>query len=350
MELSTPGRICLFGEHQDYLGLPVIPMAISLRARFIGENRSDRKFLINKPDLNEVDSFSLDDLTYTKPRDYFKSGVRVCLNEGLTFSNGFECELTSEIPMKAGTGSSSAITVSWIHFLSQMADEPADWDQRKIGSLAYTAEVVEFNEPGGMMDQYSTALGDLIYIESEPEISIKSLKPNLGTFVLGDSCEPKDTMGILQRCGDSRLAIVEKIKSQNPDFSLHEIGLDEISQYNLYTDETTLLSGTMRNRDLLRQALLELKKADPDHEKIGHLLSEHHTILRDVLKVSTPKIETMLDAAMNAGALGGKINGSGGGGCMFAYIPQNPEKVVEAIEKTGGKAYIIHSEAGTRID
>ena len=30
MEISTPGRICLFGEHQDYLGLPVIPMAISL--------------------------------------------------------------------------------------------------------------------------------------------------------------------------------------------------------------------------------------------------------------------------------------------------------------------------------
>ena len=350
MELSTPGRICLFGEHQDYLGLPVIPMAISLRARFIGENRSDRKFLINKPELNEVDSFSLDDLTYTKPRDYFKSGVRVCLNEGLTFSNGFECELTSEIPMKSGTGSSSAITVSWIHFLSQMADEPAAWDQRKIGSLAYTAEVVEFNEPGGMMDQYSTALGDLIYIESKPEISIQTMNPNLGYFVLGDSCEPKDTMGILRRCRDSRLAIVEKIKSQDPDFSLHEIELDETSQYNLHTDEATLLSGTIQNRDLLRQALPELKKAESDHEKIGRLLSEHHTVLRDVLDVSTPKIEMMLEAAMDAGALGGKINGSGGGGCMFAYAPDNPGKVTKAIKKSGGKAYTIHSDMGTRID
>jgi len=253
MELSTPGRICLFGEHQDYLGLPVIPMAISLRARFIGENRLDRKFIINKPDLKEVESFSLDDLRYTKPRDYFKSGVKVCLDEGLTFSRGFKCELTSNIPMKAGTGSSSAITVSWIHFLSQMADEPADWDQRKIGSLAYTAEVLEFNEPGGMMDQYSTAIGNLIYLESEPEISIESMKPNLGPFVLGDSCEPKDTMGILLHCRDSRLAIVEKIKSQDPNFSLHEIELDEISQYNLNTDEATLLSGTIQNRDLLKK-------------------------------------------------------------------------------------------------
>ena len=350
MEISTPGRICLFGEHQDYLGLPVIPMAISLRTRLIGKNRSDSKFIINKPDLNEEESFSLDELDYTKPRDYFKSGVKTCLDEGLTFSHGFECELTSEIPIKAGTGSSSAVMVSWIHFLSQVADEPADWNQEKIGELAYKAEVQEFNEPGGMMDQYSTAVGNLIYLESEPEISIESMKSNLCSFVLGDSCEPKDTMGILLHCRDSRLAIVEKIKSQDLNFSLHEIELDEISQYNLNADEATLLSGTIQNRDLLRQALLELKKTEPDHEKIGRLLSEHHSILRDVLRVSTPKIEMMLEAAMDAGALGGKISGSGGGGCMFAYAPYYPEKVVNAIKKAGGKAYTIHSEVGTRID
>tara|TARA_Y100000294_G_scaffold148646_1_gene145101 strand:- start:357 stop:1409 length:1053 start_codon:yes stop_codon:yes gene_type:complete len=350
MEISTPGRICLFGEHQDYLGLPVIPMAISLRSRFVGETQLERKIIINKPDLNEVESFSLDSLTYTKPRDYYKSGIKVCLDEGLTFSSGFECELTSDIPVKSGTGSSSSVMVSWIHFLSQMADKPVEWDQRKIGSLAYMAEVLEFNEPGGMMDQYSTAIGNLIYLEFEPEISIKSMKPNLGTFVLGDSCEPKDTMGILQRCRDSRLKTIKKILLQDPEFSLHRIELDEINNYNLPTYETTLLSGTIQNRDLLRQGLPELKKTKPDHKNIGLLLSEHHTILRDVLDVSTPKIEMMLDAAMDAGALGGKINGSGGGGCMFAYVPQNPEKVVEAINKSGGKAYIIHSDVGTRID
>jgi len=350
MIITTPSRICLFGGHQDYLGLPVIPMAMSLRARLIGENRSDRKFVINKPDLNEVEIFSMDDLTYTKPRDYFKSGLKICINEGLTFSTGFDCEITSQIPVQAGCGSSSAIMVSWIHFLSQMADERADWDQEKIGELAYKAEVQEFSEPGGMMDQYSSAIGNLIYLESEPKISIESMKPNLGTFVLGDSCEPKDTMEILQRCRDSRSAIFEKIKLQNPNFSLHEIKLEEISQYNLNTDEVTLLSGTIQNRDLLRQALPELKNAEPDHKKIGILLSEHHSISREVLKVSTPKIETMLDASINAGALGGKINGSGGGGCMFAYAPDNPGKVVEAIEKEGGIAYTIHSEVGTRID
>jgi len=348
MNISTPGRICLFGEHQDYLGLPIIAMAISLRATLNGDKRADKHVIIHKPDLGETESFSLDDLSYTKPRDYFKSGIVVCKNAGLTFSNGFECEITSDIPIRAGTSSSSAISVSWIHFLSQMADEPKNWDQEKIGELAYKTEVTEFNEPGGMMDQYSTAMGQLIYLESEPDTKIRSINSNLGTFILGDSCEPKDTMGILSRCKDARLNIIEKLKIKNPNDAIHTF--DETTDLSdLTQNEIELFNGTIKNRDLLKKALSELQQKEPNHTLIGELLTEHHQVLRDVLQVSTPKIESMLDAALNAGALGGKINGSGGGGCMFAYAPENSRKVVEAIESIGGKAYIIQMGDGTKI-
>ncbi len=349
MQVSTPGRICLFGEHQDYLGLPVIAMAISLRAKIKGEKREDKQVIIHKLDLGETESFSLDDLSYVKPRDYFKSGINVCQNEGLTFSSGFECEITSEIPIRAGTSSSSAVNVSWIHFLSQMADEPTNWDQQKIGEVTYTAEVIEFDEPGGMMDQYSTAMGNLIYLKSEPKISIRTIDPNLGTFVLGDSCEPKNTMGILSRCRDSRLALIKKLKVKNPNSTIHT--LDEKADLSdLEQGERELYNNTIRNRDILRKTLPELEKNEPDYELIGQLLSEHHVVLRDVLQVSTPKIEAMIDAALVAGALGGKINGSGGGGCMFAYAPSNPNEVAEAIEKVGGEAYIVTSDKGTIIN
>ena len=49
MEISTPGRICLFGEHQDYLGLPVIAMAISLRANLTGEKEKTKMSLSINP-------------------------------------------------------------------------------------------------------------------------------------------------------------------------------------------------------------------------------------------------------------------------------------------------------------
>ena len=78
MKITTPGRICLFGEHQDYLGLPVIALAISLRSTIKAVRRNDRKIIINMPDVNQVEEFSLDNLSYTKDRDYFKSAIRVC--------------------------------------------------------------------------------------------------------------------------------------------------------------------------------------------------------------------------------------------------------------------------------
>jgi galactokinase len=58
----------------------------------------------------------------------------------------------------------------------------------------------------------------------------------------------------------------------------------------------------------------------------------------------------MIDESIKAGALGAKINGSGGGGCMFAYAPNKPEEVAEAIKKAGGIPYIINVGEGTRID
>jgi len=51
---------------------------------------------------------------------------------------------------------------------------------------------------------------------------------------------------------------------------------------------------------------------------------------------------------LNAGALGAKLNGSGGGGCMFAYAPGKQHEVAEAIERVGGKAFIVSVAKGAR--
>jgi len=348
LEVTTPGRICLFGEHQDYLGLPVIAMAISLRISITGKKRNDKQVVILKSDLKETEIFLLSDLKYSKPRDYFKSGIKICQKNGLTFSNGFECEIKSQIPINAGTSSSSALNVSWIHFLSKIADDPKDWDQKKIGELAFEAEVTEFNEPGGMMDQYSTAMGNLIYLESYPSITIKKIKPKLGNFILADSGESKNTFEILKRCRDIRQKLFKSLINKNPLINIHSCD-ENIDLSDLTKGEVELYLGTIKNRELLDRALLELQKKIIDEQLIGELLYKHHIILRENLKVSTPKIERMIDAAMNAGALGAKINGSGGGGCMFAYSPNNAENVVEAINSVDGKAQIVFSDEGSKF-
>jgi galactokinase len=352
LEISTPGRICLFGEHQDYLGLPVIAAAISRRVEIRGNRRTDKQIIIHLPDIKDElkMEISVARMPYQQKRDYFRSGYNILIDRGLTFSKGLECTVQGNIPINSGTSSSSALLVTWIHFLSKMADNPIEFSSKELGEMAFEAEVVEFGEPGGMMDHLSTAIGKVVYLTFEPQTTAEAIQPQLGSFVLADSCEPKDTIGVLKRAKFARLDLIEKVKQHLPNFSLHDFDSSKKEDLKaiLSEDDYILLAGTLRNRDILRETLELFKTNTMTDEILGNLLIEHHGILRDVLQISTPKIEKMLAAAMEAGALGGKINGSGGGGCMFVYAPNNAEKVAEAIEKVGGKSYVIKIDDGTK--
>jgi galactokinase len=352
MIVSTPGRICLFGEHQDYLGLPVIAAAISKRIQIKGQFRADKEVHFSLPDVDKTESFLLEfPLNYFKERDYFKSVCNVLQRKGHLIDRGLELEVRGNIPINSGTSSSSALLVAWVKFLNEMYG--LGYSQKEIGEITYEAEVLEFSEPGGMMDQYSTAVGNVIYLASRPEISIQTYARDLGTFVLGDSLEPKDTLGILSRGKYGTLGGVEKIQKINPAFDLATTNLHELQTYTsaITEDEWILIAANIDDRDILLEAkaMFEGETVWSD-ERLGALLNRHQDNLRDHKRISTPKIDRMIQASLEAGALGAKINGSGGGGCMFAYAPQEPEKVVEAIEKAGGKAYVIRVDEGTKIE
>ncbi len=350
LKVSTPGRVCLFGEHQDYLNLPIIASAISLRISIQGRKRDDSKVIVHLPDINYEESFSLDKpIIYDKERDYLKSVVNVLKSHGLVFSKGVECVVIGEIPINAGTSSSSALIVTWVNFMARMSDQPINLSPESIAQYAYEAEVLEFSEPGGMMDQYSTSVGGIIFLDSYPQVSVMQLDAKLGNLVLGNSGEPKDTKFILSRVKNQIQRAVKELQKSNPDFSLRTISESGIDNFSgvLTGEQVELLHGTIKNRDITMQALDVLNADSLDHMLIGNLMNRHQNVLREILKISTPKIDRMIEAALKAGAYGAKINGSGGGGCMFAYVPENPEKVKNAIEKEGGEAYILEVAEGS---
>lgn len=351
--VSTPGRICLFGEHQDYLRLPVIPAAISLRITFESKRRRDSLVHISLPDVNSSESFSLEeDFGSLKPGDYFRSVSQILRKAGYTFATGIDCVVRSSIPIKAGTSSSSALVVSWVNVLAQMSEQQRTLDPDQIGRYAHEAEVVAFQQAGGMMDQLSTAYGGVLSIDFFPDVSVEPLNVELKNFVLGDSKEPKDTQGILSRVRNGVLDVVKRLSEKDPEFSLHSATPDRMTEFKkeLTENQALLLEGTLQNHEITKEARRLLQAKPLDHKRLGALLTKHQSILRDVQRISTPKIDRMLDAALRAGAYGGKINGSGGGGCMFAYAPEYPERVAEAIERAGGKSYIVSVDEGTRSE
>ena len=358
IKTSAPGRICLFGEHQDYLGLPVITAAINLRIYVSGKPNGLRTMHIDLPDINNEEEFELPakdkEVPYNKERDYFRSVFNVLRRQGVEIKSGWDCQVHGTIPINSGTSSSSALCVAWARFLTEISTQqkPEFKNPYFIAKAAHLAEVAEFHEPGGMMDHYASAMGGLLYQEFSEPVRLQPFALQLGTFVLGDSLQPKDTKKILARVKFGVLEAVEIIKKREANFDLKNARFDQLRQYRslLSTDQMDVLQGALLNRDLTREAK-ELMSGDTlDERQFGKLLTEHQKILAGLLKISTPKIDRMLQAALNAGAYGGKINGSGGGGCMFVYAPENAQKVAQAIELQGGRAYIIKVDDGVRVE
>lgn len=351
--VSTPGRVCLFGEHQDYLELPVISAAISLRFRIEGVHRDDTRVIIHAPDIRKDYAFDINDASSSPVRQNFlRYGLKVLRERGYAFSRGFNCSMGGEIPIRAGTSSSSAMVVSWITFLSRMSDQGTEISPEECALLAHRAEVIESGGVGGRMDQYATSVGGVLYQSFSPSVRIERLPAIEGAFVLGDSQSFKDTQGVLSRVKSRVLSIVNEIRKEHADFSLHTVAVTDLDRYTGRLDDAgrDFLRATVRNRTITRDGLSLLKKTPVDGAALGTLLNEQHTLLARTLGISTEKIDRMLNAALRAGALGGKINGSGGGGCMFAYAPENTEAVAAAVEAEGGRAYIVRTDEGSRVE
>ncbi|OQX95311.1 hypothetical protein B6I21_06070 [candidate division KSB1 bacterium 4572_119] len=353
LQISAPGRICLFGEHQDYLSLPVITAAINLRIYVSGVKRNDKIFKFEMPDLNESDEFPIEhELKYNKERDYLRSAVNILLRQGVVIPCGYDCEIRGDIPINSGTSSSSAMIVAWIKFLLTIAKDYRRDNPLEIARLAHQAEVLEFAEPGGKMDHFATSIGGVLFIDFDNNIKIKQLQTNLGQFVLGDSLEAKDTKGILSRVKGGVQGLLHQINEQKKEFDLKKCQWHDIERKfkDIPHDKKLLLQGTIENRDLTTKALSEFENNTLTREKLGDMLFYGHQILKDKLKISTSKLDLMIAASKKAGACGGKLNGSGGGGCMFAYTPENAEEVVSAIKQAGGKSYIVEIDSGVKTD
>lgn len=354
LTVSAPGRICLFGEHQDYLGLAVITAAIDLRISITGKKRSDRKFHLDLPDIGSQEEIDLEKpVSYIKERDYFRSGLNVLIRQKVVLPHGFNCTVRGNIPINSGTSSSSALVIAWIKFLLTVAADRRRDDPLAIARLAHQAEVLEFNEPGGMMDHFAASFGSILYIDFGVKGGRQEPLPaKLGHFVLGDSQQPKDTRGILARVKNGTLEAMNILFKENNNLKIQTLSHEGLERYkgSISPGQYTLLKGNIINRELTQQARNLLQHKKIDHQQLGELLNAHQTEARNSLRISTPKIDRMIEAALKAGAVGAKINGSGGGGCMFAYAPENYEAVAEAIELAGGNPYIIQVGQGAMVE
>lgn len=351
VRVIAPGRICLFGEHQDYLRLPVIAAAISLYIEITAVKATAPKLIIDLLDLNKQEIIELTnrEVPYQYDRDYLRSAYNQFIRMGYRLRQGYICKLHGTIPVNAGLSSSSAMIIAWITFLSHIFK--ASLSPYQIAEFGYQAEVDEFHESGGQMDHFTSALGGLLYINTRMRYDCKSLDAKLKGIVIGDSLERKNTVSDLARVKEQVQIGISQLRKMIPTFDLKKTPYQEVEQLfpSLTANVAKKVQANLINRNLTKQAKTLLSSPNFSPNALGVLLNAHHEQLARNLEISTPKIDSLVDAARKAGAFGAKINGSGFGGCMFAYAPDDPERVAKAIEQSGGKAYIVSVSEGCKI-
>jgi galactokinase len=388
---SAPGRICLFGEHQDYLGFPVIAAAVDLRITITGEVSQGDMILIDLPDLDKKLQFSSKKIVYTSKKDYLQSAVNVLKKKDLYTPKAITAVLKGNIPIQAGTSSSAALSVAWAGFLLEASENTRIADYRNnlsaIAELAYMTEVEEFNESGGRMDQYTSALGGIVYLDFyqkgggtpnpftvslmsffrgfiskacfsckllhdiSQKMAVTPLPTVVKEFVLGDSLQAKDTQKTLKRVRTAQEEAFRQLAQYHEFKDNFHVTYEKAGSFlsKISLDSRPYLEAALINHQITDQAKEELLRETPDIQRIAELMNRHQELLRDNLGVSTAKIDTMIENALAAGALAAKINGSGEGGCMFAFCPGKQQEVAEAIKRAGGVPYIINIGKGLEV-
>jgi mevalonate kinase len=319
---SAPGKVILFGEHFVVYGKPAVVMAIDKRAYALAEPRKDRRIYISSKNLGISGIFvgeSFEPKKGGREARMKLEPIRKAAQKVLNLAErkiGVSIEVRSAIPIAVGLGSSAAVVTATATAVSKLLS--ANLSKKDIFRIAYEAERIVHGTPSGIDPTISTYGGTLLFSQDKgfKPLEVKGDIP----LVIGDT-------GIERSTGE-QVAIVRERKKQYPSI------VDPIVE---------------AGGKISLQAVKALERGDL--QELGKLMNINQALLSAV-GVSNEPLERLIYAAQKAGALGAKLTGGGGGGCIIALSqPEKLEQVAEAIERTGGTAFIARKTSeGARVE
>lgn len=309
---SAPGKIILFGEHAVVYGRPALAVPVTQVHADVEILDSSRPGIwIDAPDVNLHAELN------TLPSDHPLASVIhnfLFLSRVSPFPN-LDVHITSTIPVASGLGSGAAVTVALTRALSLQLGFPITDEQ--VNAFAYEIEKLHHGTPSGIDNTVITYAKPVYFIKGQGmEIF------NVGvpfTIVIGDtgiSAPTKESVGDVRKLWEADQAKWESVFDQ-----VGKIAKDARSAVE---SGKPALSGTV-----------EVWKS------LGTRMNENHQLLQQ-MTVSSPELDTLVSAALKAGALGAKMSGGGRGGNMIALvIPEEAEAVSNALKEAGARSTII---------
>lgn len=320
---SAPAKVILFGEHFVVYGEPAIVLAIDRRAYAKAELRDDKQLYLRSVNLNlagyfEDGIFKIEQGDAKEAKLKFEP-LKLAVEKVLEIYGenlGLSIEVNSTVPVAAGLGSSAAVAAAVTAAVSALLN--VKMSKEDVFRISYEAEKIVHGTPSGVDPAISTFGGTLLF---QMDTGFKPLEVETDVpLVIGDT-------GI-ERSTRVQVAKVRNVKDKYP----------------------RIVEPMMRAaREIVLRAIDALK--EDDLETLGDLMNINHALLYG-LGVSDESLERLINAARKAGALGAKLTGAGGGGCMIALAEnENLEQVLEAIQRAGGRPFIARkTDEGVRVE
>ncbi len=306
---SGYGKVILFGEHFVVHGVPGIVSAIDSTTD--AEVKRIREGITINDERKGAKGY-----TEKKKAHQQESMQRMLKTMGINPRKAsLEIWLGGNLPGFSGIGASAASSVAIARALAE--EYEMDLSDERINEIAYEAEKAYAGTPSGI-DNTAATYGGLIWFS-------RNLKGGPNTIEKLGIREPVEIIigntGIVANTKEMVTGVADR-KKRNPE------------KYNpLFRQSEELVFAA-------RRALEEF-----DLRKVGELMNENHRLLQGI-KVSCEELDYLVNLAREHGALGAKLTGGGGGGCMVALTPGRKLQTTVAAAMENGGFEVLSTKIG----
>lgn len=309
----------LFGEHSVVYGYPCIVTAVDQRMRAMVEPNGVGELHVMAPQIGLTDyTKRIGDLGNDEMPRQVRFIERLVANfyREHNLDKGIRITTESDFPDSFGFGSSAAVTVAVAKALAAFFNIPLEPDD--LFRLSFQA-VLDVQGVGSGFDVAASVYGGTIYYAGRGK-EIRQLKNGYLPMAVGYTKIKADTPTLIRQVAELR----------RTEGTLVEQVFKEISV-------------------LVERAAEELPERH--FGTMGELMTRNQELLAR-LKVSSIELDTLIRAALSAGAYGAKLSGAGGGDCMVCLGPEGTLAAIEAeLVRAGGEAIRVGvGAAGVRLE
>jgi galactokinase len=336
----SPGRVNLIGDHIDYSGGLVLPMALDRGTRAVVVPRTDRAVRGCSSSFPGVVEANLDDLGFDPAHRWFSyvlGVVATAMSRSVDIEHGFDIYLDGNIPRGGGLSSSASVEMAVAVALEHMFDpglSPTQW-----ALVAQEAENDYIGVACGIMDQLSIAVGRAgraILMDCETlECDYVPMPVDSCSVLVASTNHPRslaDSAYNERRAAVERARVLIEDRVGRPVPRLVEATREDLDAARAVLEREGVLARarhTVTEQERVRAAAAAL--AAGDLPGLGRLMRESHESLRDDFEVTGEHLDALAEAAWaTPGVVGARMTGAGFGGCTVNIVDKGAEDSVAA--------------------